>query len=113
MKELFPWLRKIEVYSGIEYAKIKIKSAINLTKTKIMGFALYILGENMDKITKIKNFKIQTTAPQITQLSDFKDHNIVLYFYPKDATPGCTLEGHDFKKHYDEFKKLNTIILGV
>tara|TARA_A100001015_G_C14842382_1_gene653006 strand:- start:528 stop:995 length:468 start_codon:yes stop_codon:yes gene_type:complete len=44
---------------------------------------------------------------------DLKGKNIVLYFYPKDDTPGCTTEGKDFTAHYDEFQKLNTEIIGV
>lgn len=38
---------------------------------------------------------------------------LVLYFYPKDSTPGCTLEGQDFKNYYGDFVSLNTEILGV
>ena len=39
--------------------------------------------------------------------------NFVIYFYPKDATPGCTTEGQEFRDNYKKFKKLNTEILGV
>jgi peroxiredoxin Q/BCP len=38
---------------------------------------------------------------------------VVLYFYPKDMTPGCTIEGHDFTKLVGEFKKCNTVVLGI
>ena len=44
---------------------------------------------------------------------DFNDKNLVIYFYPKDSTPGCTTEGQDFRDNYKKFKKLNTEILGV
>ncbi len=48
------------------------------------------------------------------KLSDFKgEKNIVLYFYPKDMTPGCTTEACDFKDHNESFKDLNTVIIGV
>ncbi|NUN11649.1 peroxiredoxin [Candidatus Micrarchaeota archaeon] len=46
-------------------------------------------------------------------LSDFKGKKIVLYFYPKDDTAGCTIEGIDFTKLLNEFKKKNTVVLGV
>lgn len=46
-------------------------------------------------------------------LSSMKGKNIVLYFYPKDNTPGCTLEAQDFSKRNAEFKELNTIVIGV
>ncbi|MET3683099.1 peroxiredoxin Q/BCP [Alkalibacillus flavidus] len=46
-------------------------------------------------------------------LSDFKGKNVVLYFYPKDMTPGCTTEACDFRDRYERFQELNTVILGV
>ena len=46
-------------------------------------------------------------------LSDFKDKWVVVYFYPKDDTPGCTIEAIDFTKKLREFEKLNAKILGV
>jgi peroxiredoxin Q/BCP len=47
------------------------------------------------------------------KLSDFRAKHVVLYFYPKDMTPGCTTESCDFRDHSDDFKALNTIILGI
>jgi peroxiredoxin Q/BCP len=44
---------------------------------------------------------------------DLRGQNVVLYFYPKDSTPGCTLEGQDFKALHRKFKRQNTVILGV
>jgi len=46
-------------------------------------------------------------------LSELKGKYVVLYFYPKDDTPGCTIEAQDFSKKYDEFEKLEAVILGV
>lgn len=46
-------------------------------------------------------------------LEGFKGKNIVLYFYPKDDTPGCTVEANDFKEHFEEFEKFNTVIIGI
>ena len=46
-------------------------------------------------------------------LSDLRGKNVVLYFYPKDNTPGCTIEAQDFSKNTDQFNKLDTVILGV
>tara|TARA_X000000950_G_C13449250_1_gene471218 strand:+ start:31 stop:492 length:462 start_codon:yes stop_codon:yes gene_type:complete len=50
-----------------------------------------------------------------TQLSnkDFTGKNLVIFFYPKDNTPGCTLEGQDFRDNYKKFNNLNTDIVGV
>jgi peroxiredoxin Q/BCP len=44
---------------------------------------------------------------------DFEGKNLIIFFYPKDNTPGCTLEGQDFRDNYKEFTKLNAEILGV
>lgn len=61
----------------------------------------------------IKDFTRPATNQQNISLNQLKGKNVVLYFYPKDNTPGCTQEGHDFTHLLTEFKKLNTIILGV
>ncbi len=46
-------------------------------------------------------------------LADFKGKNVVLYFYPKDDTPGCTIEAQDFSANLKKFEKLDTVILGI
>jgi thioredoxin-dependent peroxiredoxin len=46
-------------------------------------------------------------------LSDFRGKNVVLYFYPKDNTPGCTTEACDFRDAHEEFASLNAVIMGV
>jgi len=61
----------------------------------------------------IPDLAIQATDDQAFQLSELQGKNVVLYFYPKDNTPGCTTEGQDFRDHYDDFEALNTTILGV
>jgi len=47
------------------------------------------------------------------RLSKLKGRNVVLYFYPRDATPGCTTESQDFRDAHDAFDKANTTILGI
>ena len=57
---------------------------------------------------------LKATGDQEITLSDFKGNkNIVLYFYPKDSTPGCTTEGQNFRDAHDEFVSMDTVILGV
>ncbi|MBS0287255.1 MAG: peroxiredoxin [Proteobacteria bacterium] len=63
--------------------------------------------------SKVPDFHFECTDPAIHSFKDLAGKNIVLYFYPKDNTPGCTLEGKEFKILHEEFKKLNTVILGV
>lgn len=62
---------------------------------------------------KVTDIKLAATGAQVIRLSDFKGKNIVLYFYPKDSTPGCTLEGQDFRDSKRKFSARNTVILGV
>ena len=51
---------------------------------------------------------------QLVNLSDYADKkNVVLYFYPKDDTPGCTIEANDFTKLAEEFGKYDTVVIGV
>ena len=50
---------------------------------------------------------------QDVTLSDFRGENVVLYFYPKDMTPGCTTEACDFRDRHADFSELNTVIIGV
>ena len=63
--------------------------------------------------SKAPIFKGHCTGDKIANLADLKGKNVVLYFYPKDSTPGCTTEGQDFRDLYKEFKKTNTIIFGL
>ena len=67
----------------------------------------------MKEGTKLKNFKCEMTGNKDFNLSDYKGQNIVIYFYPRDNTPGCTSEGEDFRDNYKKFKKKNTQIFGV
>jgi thioredoxin-dependent peroxiredoxin len=60
------------------------------------------------------NFRSFNQNGQMVSLSDYHgDKNVILYFYPKDDTPGCTIEANDFTALADEFAKLNTVIIGV
>lgn len=61
----------------------------------------------------VPNFSLPATGNQTISLRDLKGQNLVLYFYPKDSTPGCTLEGQNFRDSYAKFKRQNTIVLGV
>ncbi|GIO27842.1 thioredoxin-dependent thiol peroxidase [Ornithinibacillus bavariensis] len=68
------------------------------------------------------HLEIGKTAPTFTLpssdgkevgLADFKGKHVVLYFYPKDMTPGCTTEACDFRDHHESFGELNAVIIGV
>ena len=62
---------------------------------------------------KAPNFSLPSDENEIISLADLKGKNVVLYFYPKDDTPGCTIEAQDFAKRIAEFEKLDCVVLGV
>jgi peroxiredoxin Q/BCP len=59
------------------------------------------------------DFKIEANNGEMISLAKYKGKNIVLYFYPKDLTPGCTTEACDFRDNFTNFTESNTVILGV
>jgi peroxiredoxin Q/BCP len=61
----------------------------------------------------VADFKADATGDQQIRLKDLRGKNVVLYFYPKDSTPGCTTEGRDFSAMHSKFKRAKTVILGV
>ena len=69
--------------------------------------------ENINLNDKVPNFELEGTGNLSFNLSDFLGKYIVIYFYPKDSTPGCTNEGIDFKENISKFKKMNVEIFGV
>lgn len=62
---------------------------------------------------RVENFTLPATGDQNLSLSDFKGRHLVIYFYPKDNTSGCTREGEDFRDLYAQFTKAGADILGV
>ncbi|SER58900.1 peroxiredoxin Q/BCP [Gracilibacillus ureilyticus] len=62
---------------------------------------------------KVEDFTLQNNKGEKVSLSDYKGKNVVLYFYPKDDTPGCTTEACDFRDNYESFQDVNAVILGV
>ena len=62
---------------------------------------------------KIKNFTANSTNKDEYVLKDYLGSYLVMFFYPKDNTSGCTQEGIDFSENYNKFKKLNTEIFGI
>ena len=67
----------------------------------------------MKKGDKASDFTLQDSSEKNISLKDFKGKNVVLYFYPKDDTPGCTIEAIDFSGLKKEFAAADTVILGV
>jgi len=61
----------------------------------------------------VPDFELPSTGDTIFHLSDYKGKNVVIYFYPKDSTPGCTLEGQNFRDNITEFEAHDTVIVGI
>ena len=61
----------------------------------------------------VGNFTADATGDKTISLKDLRGSNVVVYFYPKDSTPGCTTEGRDFSALHGKFKRAGTVILGV
>jgi peroxiredoxin Q/BCP len=62
---------------------------------------------------RIENFTLPATGDQDLSLEDFRGSSLIIYFYPKDNTPGCTMEGKDFRDLYSQFKAAGADIVGV
>lgn len=61
----------------------------------------------------VANFQLPATGGKTFQLSDYLGKTLVIYFYPKDSTPGCTTQGVQFRDAYDAFQQNNTEIFGI
>lgn len=62
---------------------------------------------------KAPEFKLQDKDGNIVSLSDFKNKKVVLYFYPKDNTPGCTKQACSFRDNYGKFKSRDVVVIGI
>lgn len=63
--------------------------------------------------TVAPDFNVKDTNGNTVSLSDYSGKTVVLYFYPKDDTPGCTKEAHGFRDNYADFQNKDAVILGV
>ena len=63
--------------------------------------------------TKAPDFKLDDQDGNPTSLADFKGKKVLLWFYPKASTPGCTIEGQELRDEFHKFEKKNTVILGM
>ncbi|MCS6977713.1 MAG: thioredoxin-dependent thiol peroxidase [Gemmatales bacterium] len=58
-------------------------------------------------------FKLKDANNQVVELKQFKGKDVVVYFYPRDNTPGCTKEACGFRDHWDELTKLGVVVIGI
>ncbi len=71
------------------------------------------MAKQIEEGSKAPAFSLPTDTGDKIALKDLKGQNVVLYFYPKDDTPGCTKEAIGFTEKLKDFKKLNTVVIGV
>lgn len=90
-------------------SKVKNSSPKKSVKKSKMTAILPTLKEG----AMIPQFALPSTGNKNIDLSEYKGRKVVLFFYPKDATPGCTIEGHEFTKLHQDFNNLKTEIFGI
>jgi peroxiredoxin Q/BCP len=82
--------------------------------TALGGRAAFMVGNGMlEPGKRAPAFSLEASDGKKVALKDFKGKRVVLYFYPKDSTPGCTLEAQDFQRALPQLKKRNAVVLGV
>lgn len=99
---------------------MKAKTSKTSTKAKTTKKAKSTKGAKKVKASseslkgqKIKSLRLPMTGGKKFDLKEFSGQKVVLYFYPKDMTPGCTIEGHEFSQLKTEFNKYNTLVFGI
>ena len=68
-------------------------------------------GPTLNRV--VADFSADITGDKTMRLKDLRGQNVVLYFYPKDSTPGCTTEGRDFAALHAKFRRKKTVIFGI
>src|SRR5580700_3499421 len=85
----------------------------------IVGFATLALMQGAETQTQpaagtaAPDFSLSTSDGSQVSLKDFKGKWVVLYFYPKDMTSGCTIEAHNFQRDLSKYQKLDAVVVGV
>jgi peroxiredoxin Q/BCP len=71
------------------------------------------MPEDRAPVEAAAQIELRDQRCELRRLADFRGKNIVLYFYPMDDTPGCTVEGKEFRDRFEQFEALETVIVGV
>jgi thioredoxin-dependent peroxiredoxin len=67
----------------------------------------------VDEGQEAPDFELASDAGELVRLSQFRGQPVILYFYPRDDTPGCTAQACDIRDNYDDFEKRGAVVLGV
>jgi len=90
-------------------ARLSLAAALTLSAAVPAALA----GNPLNPGTTAPGFTLPSQDNTPISLSEYKGKWVVLYFYPKDATPGCTVEAHNFQRDLEKFKAANAVVLGV
>jgi thioredoxin-dependent peroxiredoxin len=71
------------------------------------------MPEDRPTVEAALQIELRDQRGELRRLADFRGKNIVVYFYPMDDTPGCTVEGKEFRDRFEQFEALETVIVGV
>jgi peroxiredoxin Q/BCP len=87
---------------------------ITLLSLAFAGFGMLAFAASMPEVgTTAPDFSLPSEDGSNVSLKDFRGKWVVLYFYPKDMTPGCTIEAHNFQRDQPEYVKRNAVVVGV
>lgn len=89
---------------------------MNIIKKSLitLGVSMMMVGLNALSVgMQAPDFSLQDQDAKVRTLSEFRGRYVVLYFYPKDNTPGCTKQACQLRNNFDEFKKQDIIVLGI
>jgi thioredoxin-dependent peroxiredoxin len=90
------------------------RSLLGICAAACVAGALLYAADAMPEVgTKAPGFTLKSQEGKEVSLKDFRGKWVVLYFYPKDMTPGCTIEAHNFQRDQPEFDKRDAVIVGV
>src|SRR6202789_1594125 len=90
-----------------------MKTLTLLTASMIAAAALALAADVPAEGTKAPDFTLKNQEGKAVSLHDYKGKWVVLYFYPKDQTQGCTIEAHNFQRDLQKYEALNAVVLGV
>jgi peroxiredoxin Q/BCP len=94
--------------------QMKRVAPISIVLASIVAISrLSVASESLEVGQPAPEFELPDQVGQLHSLEDYRDQWVVLYFYPKDETPGCTTEACEFRDNIFAYKKLNSQILGV
>lgn len=91
-----------------------LQESLLLATALMVGLPLMARAADLPKVGDVaRDFTLPTQDGTAVQLSKLRGQWVVLYFYPKDMTPGCTLEAHNFARDQAEYAARNAVVLGV